>query len=201
MRAKFFSFSWVLCLILVISSMNLYGDNGQSSIKSGTEKQSIAPFSPPIPFTADEEFNKKITLWIGSFHPFFLHFPIALIVMTVISEFLFFWTGNLLFSQAARFMLVGAAIASIPTILFGLAFSTSVDKPFLFTFLWWHRFLGISTMLLAIITACLREFHSQKGWNTLKAYRVCLGVLFIIVNLTGYLGGRMTFYKSWTILP
>src|SRR5262249_16910657 len=65
---------------------------------------------------------EKLIWWVGNFRPLLLHFPIALIVMAVISELLYFCYNAPLFDQASRFMLIAAAVTSIPTVLTGLAY-------------------------------------------------------------------------------
>src|SRR5262249_6508898 len=143
---------------------------------------------------AGKDMYSNIIHLLGNLHPIFLHFPIALIFMTIISELFFVWNGNFLFDQAARFMIIAAAISAIPTTLSGFAFGYDAHyEGILADFFWWHRFLGVFTTLLTIVTAILKELHSRKQWNTMAAYYICLAVIFISVNLTGFLGGGMTF--------
>lgn len=127
--------------------------------------------------------------WIGGFHFIFLHFPIALIMMTVIAEILFVWYTKPIFNYAARFMLVAAAILALPTALFGLIYSnTATYEGLLADFVWWHMYFGLMTAVFAIYVAFLRE---RKGLN--KFYYACLFVLFLLINITAMLGGGMTF--------
>lgn len=58
--------------------------------------------------------------WVGGFHFIFLHFPIALIAMTAISELLLICYRRPIFDYAVRFMLIATAILAAPTALFGL---------------------------------------------------------------------------------
>ncbi len=132
--------------------------------------------------------------WMGLFHHVVLHFPLALIVMTVISEIFFRLSKNPLFDAAARFMIVAAAIMTIPTAIFGFVLSNHTNyEGILATIFWWHRFLGITTTILAIIVAVLKELYSRKKAHTKRAYYWCLGVLFVLVLATGFLGGYLTF--------
>ncbi len=136
---------------------------------------------------------EKWIKWIGNFHPIVLHFPIALIIMTAIAEFIGIKNRSPIFQQAARFMLIAAAITAVPTMLLGLAYGYDMHfdtiHPQLF---WWHRFLGISTTVLAFITVCFKELHIRKG-ICVAAYRISLALLVVLVTATGYLGGEMTF--------
>ena len=127
--------------------------------------------------------------WVGGFHFVFLHFPIALITLTAISELLFGWYQRPIFDYASRFMLVSAAIFAIPTALFGLIYSyTATYEGLLADFVWWHMWFGIATAAFAGVVALIRE---QQGAN--KLYYTALFILFLLVNITGLLGSGMTF--------
>lgn len=126
---------------------------------------------------------------VGSLHLILLHFPIALIFMTVVSEFLFVRTSNAVYDHASRFMLVAAAITAIPTAIFGLIYSyafsytgESADTVF------WHMWFGISTAILAIVVSYIREYVGIS-----RLYYFTLFILFLIMNITGYFGGVLTF--------
>jgi uncharacterized membrane protein len=197
-KIKLFLLFLVTCFFVAFSSMlHSHEEHHRNEEGKKDEHQIISSTTS----TQSEEGMKvkkdtysQIIRWLGNFHPIFLHFPIALIIMTVIAELLFFWSGNTLFDQAARFMIIAAAISAIPTALFGFAFGYDANyEGILANIYWWHRFFGVFTTLLTIVTAILRELHSRKQWDTMKAYYLCLAIIFISVNLTGFLGGEMTF--------
>lgn len=127
--------------------------------------------------------------WIGGFHFILLHFPLALIAMTGFSELLLAYYHYPIFDYASRFMLIAAAILAVPTALLGLIYSyTATYSGLLADFVWWHMWAGITTAALALFVAFLRE-----RYGTVKLYYTCLIVLFLLVNITGFLGGGMTF--------
>lgn len=129
------------------------------------------------------------TQWIGSFHFIFLHFPIALITTTVISELLFMCFRRPIFDFASRFMLLAAAVLAIPTALLGLIYSyTDSYSGFQTDFILWHMWAGILTAVFAIFVAFIR---TRLGIS--KLYYASLFVLFLLVNITGYLGAGMIF--------
>ncbi len=178
-----------LQLILCLLCINfLLAHEGHQNFKNNQTKQEVIVESQhhvhpsggrPISWTQ----------WIGGFHFIFLHFPIALIMMTTFSELLFAWNKRMIFEFASRFMLISAAVLSIPTVILGLTYSyTTSYSGVLAQFIWWHQWLGISTAFFAIFVACIRGF---KG--TSKLYYLSLFFLFLLVNITGYLGGGMTF--------
>lgn len=143
------------------------------------------------------ETDQQIAHWLasmGRFHLLFLHFPIALIVMTVLAEWLWIWYVNPLFRQAARFMIVAAATFALPTALLGLAFGYGQHYEGLSLDLYvWHRYFGLLTAGLAILTAILKERHVREYSSSLVGYYVCLFLLFLSVSLTGAFGGSLTF--------
>lgn len=109
--------------------------------------------------------------------------------MTGVSEPLFAWRRKLIFDYASRFMIIAAAVLSVPTAILGLTYSyTTSYSGLLADFIWWHMWLGISTAIFAIFVAFLRE-----RCGATKLYYACLFFLFLLVNVTGYLGGGMTF--------
>jgi uncharacterized membrane protein len=127
--------------------------------------------------------------WIGSLHLIFLHFPIVLINMVAISELIFAMYRKPMFEFSSRFMLIAAAIIAPPTALLGLIYSYSASYYGLMgTFLWWHMWFGISTAVFTIAVTFIRE-----RFGISQLYYSCLFLLFLMINITGYFGGRMTF--------
>lgn len=189
----------LVALFLILNFTFLFGHEGHSSQKE--KRQESVSFSS-IQEEEEEPMMKQFgrplswAQWIGSFHFTFLHFPIALIVMTAISELLFALKRKLIYDFAARFMLISAAIFAVPTAIFGLVYSYTASYEGLFaTFVWRHMWLGIATAVIAIIVAVLRE---RYGVSLL--YYACLVILFLSVNITGFLGGGMTF-GPYNMLP
>lgn len=156
------------------------------------EEVTTPPSSPQLDNTA-----QQWLLWVGGLHFFFLHFPIALLCMTVFSEILFSLFKKTLFDQSARFMLMSAALLSLPTIFTGLIYRyTAIYSGFTSTLLWWHMWFGLATACLILLTAYLRETQEKK-----LSYYMCLFFSFVLVNITGFIGGTMTFGSSVTVPP
>lgn len=180
----------ILSLLCLLSLTFLFGHEGHKEMDENKSiKESVRTTeSPP----ASEQYKgrpQSWIQWIGSFHFIFLHFPIALIVMTAISELLFAWHSNPIFDYSSRFMLIAAAILAVPTALLGLTYSyTASYNGLLADFVWWHMWFGFATAILAIFVAFIRE-----RWGISKLYYTCLVLLFLLVNITGFLGGGMTF--------
>jgi uncharacterized membrane protein len=148
-------------------------------------------------FPTNHDMQDHLGNWlnrIGRFHLLFLHFPIALITMTVVAEWLWIWFRNSIFNHAARFMILAAAVFAPPTALLGLAFGYGQPYEGLsLEFYIWHRYFGLLTAGLAVIAAILRERCVRHPNVSAISYYLCLFLLFICVSLTGAFGGGLAF--------
>lgn len=184
---KFF----VLSMLCVLTFTFVFGHEGHKDIeKQEIIQESVHPTQGEQPTTKQFGGRPESWMqWIGSFHFIFLHFPLALIAMTVISELLFSWYKLPIFDYSSRFMLISGAIFAVPTALLGLIYSyTATYTGLLADFVWWHMLAGITTAVFAIIVAFLRECYGIS-----KLYYSCLFLLFLLINIPGFLGGGMTF--------
>lgn len=179
-----------LSLLCLLSFIFLFGHEGHKEMDENKSMKESVQTTQDIPAVEQYEGRPQSWLqWIGSFHFIFLHFPIALIAMTIISELLFGWYSSSIFDYISRFMLIAAAILAVPTALLGLAYSyTATYNGILADFVWWHMWFGFTTAIFAIFVAFIREH-----WGISKFYYTCLVLLFLLVNITGFLGGGMTF--------
>ncbi len=131
----------------------------------------------------------------GKFHPMLTHFPIAL----VLSALLFMILAAALKSQTMTYVSVYsiylAALAGIGTVILGLAAGYAANYPsFLTEYLSWHRFLGITTGVITILTAYAgRRLLQRSSKRALWSYRVSLIVNAILVGVTGHLGALLVF--------
>lgn len=146
-------------------------------------------------FTSETK-TEKVIHWLGYLHPAMVHFPIALVLMTVVSEILFLFTRNSLFDSASRFMIIAAAIITLPTALFGIALSYGEHYQGDYaTVFFWHAVCGVITVVFVIIAAILREMRRMT------LYYLCLIILFLSVNIGGYLGGEMSWGLGHMAFP
>ncbi len=177
--------AFALCILLVMSGL-LEGHARQhaSALQGLILPSQLSRSSSSVGFLE----------WLGHFHFLFLHFPIALIIMTVVAEWLWIWFANPVFNHAARFMIVSAAVFAIPTALFGFALGYHQTYEGLDLELYtWHRFFGVLTVGLVTVTAVLKERHARQPATSLVGYYSCLFLLFLSINLTGVFGGSLAF--------
>lgn len=188
--------SLLVFLFFFVITPELQSHDGHKTLAKENSEQ--AKSNEAIPNSETQHKNAlyhDLMHWLGEFHPIALHFPIALIIMTVIAEIFFLWNSNPVFDHAARFMIMAAAITAVPTALLGLAWSEDiVYTGSVSEYLAWHRISGLLTPFLAILATLLRELRA------VRSYYVCLIIVFIVVNIASYLGGAMTFGPT-KILP
>lgn len=131
--------------------------------------------------------------WLGNFHLLFIHFPIALIWTVAISDLFYRKTHSEIFNMASRVMLMAAALFSIPTVFFGLILKLAtpfegIEEKLIF----FHMLSGLITAFYALFIVYIRE---TSGFT--RIYGVLFAILLILVTITGYLGGELSFgYKN-----
>ena len=132
----------------------------------------------------------------GKFHPMVLHFPIALVLTTLLAEMLGLISGKAVFSQTARFTLILAALSVLVTVPLGWA--AAVSKEYAHDYarmLWLHRCFGTTTGILVILAACLSEAsRAQRERAFLRtAYRFGLVLASGAVAFTGHFGSLLVY--------
>ena len=106
----------ILCILCLLCFIFVSGHEGHKHMEENATKQESVTPSSGLPTVKHFDGSPLTWMqWIGSFHFIFLHFPIALITMTAISELLFTWFQRPIFDYTSRFMLIAAAVFSVPT--------------------------------------------------------------------------------------
>src|SRR5262245_35700879 len=118
---------------------------------------------------------------IGRFHPFFVHFPVALILSAFITEVVAAAKRNERLGDAAAVMITIAAWMAIPAAIAGFARAgTHTIEPDLQATFAVHRIVGIATPVLAFLAAGLVAGVRKSGqvWE-LFLYRAVLALAAI----------------------
>ena len=137
----------------------------------------------------------QIPIWLqvaGRMHPLFLHFPIVLLILSIIPS----WLPNENNSNSLWFYLRFAAVfTAILTAIMGLLLSIEQsDKGEL---LLWHKYTGIS---IAIISWLFFIYYEQIKKNKLYQRIISIGILFLII-LTGHWGADLTHGENFLLEP
>jgi len=126
----------------------------------------------------------------GGIHPFLVHFPVALVITTVVAETLYVLRREPRFGTAARFMVVAGAWAALPAMVAGFAaasgegFDGELARAFSF-----HRIAGVATPMLTVLAAGLAESSRRTGqiWE-LMLFRIFLAAALLSVVISGIYG-------------
>ncbi|MEI6086899.1 MAG: FN3 associated domain-containing protein [Bacteroidota bacterium] len=137
----------------------------------------------------------QIPIWLqvaGRMHPLFLHFPIVLLILSIIPS----WLPNEINSNALwLYIRVAAVFTATLTAIMGLLLSIEQsDKGEL---LLWHKYTGIS---IAIISWLFFIYYEQFKNKKLYHRILSIGILMLII-LTGHWGADLTHGENFLLEP
>lgn len=140
---------------------------------------------------------------LGRLHPFFVHFPVALILTAFVTEVVAVARRDERCGDAARFMITVAAWLAIPAAVAGFARAGSVEiEPALQSTFAVHRIVGIATPVLAFLAAGLAAGVRRSGqiWE-LFLYRAVLLLAAVAAAIAGHHGAELVygldFFPLW----
>jgi uncharacterized membrane protein len=135
-------------------------------------------------------------LWtfFGRFHPATVHFPIALLSVAALLEFLQIVRRKPGLSPATfSLTAIGFAAAALATLMGWALASGTPPKDVLET----HRWAGVATTVVAAgALALVVRARAAQGW-IVQAARGSLFLSMVLVSLTGHWGGEMSFGMTW----
>lgn len=142
-------------------------------------------------------FFEHLTAWLGSFHAASTHFPVALLIVAVLSEILGLWTRKETWLTCTRFLLVLGAASAVGTATLGwLNAYAGVSGVYKF-----HQWLGTGTAVWAVLTAGAAVFFECREGSPERArMRGALFIGAVLVAATGFLGGAVVYgldYHNW----
>ncbi|GAB3645954.1 ribonuclease inhibitor [Echinicola sediminis] len=130
-------------------------------------------------------------LFIGRFHPLIVHLPIGFILLAFLMELMAKIPRFKHLEQSVSFVLFLGILTSVGAAVFGYLLSLSGE--YQGSTLDWHLYLGLATMLLAIIALVLKS----KASGT--AYFTALSASVICLTFTGHLGGNLTHGSDYLV--
>ncbi len=161
-------------------------DTGAAKTPEPSERQAAAKPAEP--------FFRHLLRWAGRFHPVTTHFPVALMFVAVLAEALGLMTGRRSWAHTVQFCIIIAALGAVGAATSGwvnASFSSYNKAPW--ALLWWHRWLGTSTAIWAVICAGASFLpEDQPGFNR-RHFRVALFFGAVLVGVCGFLGSALIY--------
>ena len=137
---------------------------------------------------------KTVLLAKHAQHVVLVHFPIALFIMGVAFDFAARWSRKKSLATAAYYNLLGAAVATLPTLATGiLAWRIALEGEHLKGILLMHLVFAWISSLLMWLVGWLHYRKASRPEANLPSYLLLLeaaGVLLIAI--TGQLGGFLS---------
>jgi len=144
----------------------------------------------------------RMVRFVGKFHPLVVHFPIALLLASLLAEILYLFTGRQPFSHAAHFSIRLGAISAVVAATLGLSAGSFASYPDeLANTLVIHRWLGLATAGIASLAAVASICATRETATPRAAtrYRAALFVSAVLVGGTGHLGALLIYgYNHFT---
>ena len=127
-------------------------------------------------------------------HVVLIHFPIALFITSFLFDLLGRWRRDRRFSTAAYFNLVGAAVATVPTVASGLiAWRWQLEGARLKGNLQLHLILGLtSSGLIWLLTLWRSRLRNRSDERLSAPYLALALVAAAVIALTGHVGGVLS---------
>jgi uncharacterized membrane protein len=136
-----------------------------------------------------EENSSDFVLFIGRFHPLFVHLPIGFLIFAFLLECVSMIKRYESLNQAVPFALLMGAGSGVAAGVTGYLLSSSggYGQDLLSI----HQWLGISVVVISIVAFLLRvTLYDQKRYR--RIFRVLLVMMVITVMGTGHYGGSLT---------
>lgn len=154
-----------------------------------TPKTNEDPAAKPSAKPA-QSFLAKALAWIGRFHAASTHFPVALLMVAVLSEVLAWTTKKESWLSCTRFLILLGALSAVNTAALGwLNDYSGVSEVYKI-----HKWLGTATAVWALISAGAAVFFEcREGSPERIRLRGALFFGAILVSVVGFLGGAITF--------
>lgn len=164
-----------------------------SELPTAVERE--APVVTTEPPKLQMPFWKRSLRWLGRFHPVSTHFPVALMFVAVAAEALAWWSRRESWMQTIRFLVIIAALGALSAAVLGWLnawFTSYVGQSA--SILWWHRWLGTTTALWALLCAALSVMSEcTEGSPERQRFRGALLVGAVLVGVSGFLGSALIY--------
>ncbi len=147
-----------------------------------------------------QEAGFKLLPFLGRFHILIIHFPIALLAVAGFFESVAILRKRSTFDIVVRSMVALGALSSVIAVVLGLMNAIEAEYAGqLASIFWWHRALGIASMIVAIMTWVLVEKRAKMGMDAVfMPARISILVSALLVGVAAHFGGSLVY--GWTYL-
>lgn len=127
-------------------------------------------------------------------HVVLIHFPIALLIIGVLFDFLGQWKGNRVLVATAYYNFLVAAIATMPVVVTGfIAWQWELEGQKLKGILLTHLVMACVSTLLIWVVWFIHWRTQREREQILPGYRLPIEALAVVfVAVTGHLGGFLS---------
>lgn len=122
--------------------------------------------------------------YFGHFHPLFVHLPIGILVLVFVLEYIQARSKQADLRRAISIALATGFITAVFSCVAGWLLGQ--DGGYAETTLQLHQWLGISLAAVTGVAWWLQKYAAPRF------YRVILGVIFLLLMITGHYGGSLT---------
>ena len=134
----------------------------------------------------------EVWQFLGRFHPVVLHLPIGVLIGVFLLELVTLLREPQKLRLAIGVLLGFGAISALTAMTLGLMLASGggYDEDTLF----WHKYLGISVAVGAVLSATLHYLYERLNKNPklYYAYRIVLTVTVVCLTIGGHFGGTLT---------
>jgi uncharacterized membrane protein/mono/diheme cytochrome c family protein len=123
--------------------------------------------------------------FLGRFHPLIVHLPIGILLIAVVFRFMSWRNPNLYLEKALTVSVAIGSIAAVISCITGYLLSQSADYDE--GIVWWHQWLGITVAIIGLGWL----YQLRKGTSSNLSI-LTGGLIFILLMITGHLGGTLT---------
>jgi len=143
----------------------------------------------------------EIPYWLqplGRLHPMMLHFPIALLFLSMILEFFRFskvFTKEKFYQDFLTYLLLFSVVTAGLAAVMG--FFLSLEEGYGGSVLTWHKWTGAGIVFLASIL----YFSREKEWYRAKIAKISSSALVVVTVMAGHYGAALTHGEDFIFEP
>ena len=141
---------------------------------------------------------RKAGLLLGKLHVLSVHLPIGLLSFAAFFELIGCWRATAIWSTVSRFNYVAGALAAVVAAPLGWLAASQANYPTnLQNTLAWHRWLGVSTAVVALAGLLVLFVEHRRAQRAPALYRIVLAAIALAVPITAHFGGSLIYGPNY----